>query len=325
MLEAYRQHVTEREKQGIPPLPLSVEQTLALTQMLLSPPSGEGAFLKNLLANQVPPGVDDASRVKAEFLAKIAKGEAICPLMDRKEAVVLLGTMIGGFNVIPLIDLLDDSSMAGDAVAALSNTLMIYDSFARVVQLAQSNVFARQVLQNWADGTWFTSRPPMPQEVVVTVFKVDGEINTDDFSPASEAWSRPDIPLHAQSMLGTRSPGALDILRGLRAKSDPIVFVGDVVGTGSSRKSAVNSLLWFVGHDIPHVPAKRTGGVIMGGTIAPIFFNTAEDSGMLPIQCDVSGLSTGDRIVIHTTKGVITRDGVEVTRFALQPNTLADG
>lgn len=324
MLEAYRQHVAEREKQGVPPLPLSVEQTTALIKLLKSPPPEEGAFLKNLLVNQVPPGVDEASRVKAGFLAEIAKGTLVCPLIDRREAVGLLGTMIGGFNVVPLIDLLEDKTLAEAAVAALSNTLMIYDSFEKVVKLSRTNPFARQVMQNWADGTWFTSRPPMPQEMTVTVFKVDGEINTDDFSPASEAWSRPDIPLHAQSMFINRAPGSLEIIKGLQSKGHPIAFVGDVVGTGSSRKSAVNSLLWFVGHDIPHVPAKRTGGVVIGGTIAPIFFNTAEDSGMLPIQCDVRGLSTGDVVTIDTAKGTITRDGTLVTTFSLQPNTLAD-
>lgn len=324
MLENYRTHVAERQTQGIPPLPLSVEQTQAVTELLLAPPPGEGAFLKELLINQVPPGVDEASRVKAEFLARIAKGSLSCPGIERAEAVTILGTMIGGFNVGPLIELLEDSAMASGAVAALSNTLMIYDAFDRVVKLAQTNSFARQVLQNWADGTWFTSRPPMPEEVTATVFKVDGEINTDDFSPASEAWSRPDIPLHAQSMLGTRLPGGLELLKSLHAKGHPIAFVGDVVGTGSSRKSAVNSLLWFVGHDIPHVPAKRTSGVVMGSTIAPIFFNTAEDSGMLPIQCDVRGLSTGDIITIHTHKGSITKNGQEVSTFILQPNTLAD-
>ncbi|MBF0131468.1 MAG: bifunctional aconitate hydratase 2/2-methylisocitrate dehydratase [Magnetococcales bacterium] len=324
MLEAYRQHVAEREKQGIPPLPLTAEQTSALTQRLMSPPPGEGPFLKDLLANQVPPGVDEASRVKAEFLAGIATGSLVCPLFDRFEAVSLLGTMIGGFNILPLIALLEDTTMAHHAVEALSNTLMIYDSFDRVVTLSHTCPPAKQVLQNWADGTWFTSRPPMPQEVTVTVFKVDGEINTDDFSPASEAWSRPDIPLHAQSMLINRGPEVLGTLKGLLAKGGPIAFVGDVVGTGSSRKSAVNSLLWFVGRDIPHVPAKKTGGVVLGGTIAPIFFNTAEDSGMLPIQCNVSGLATGDVITIHTAKGSITRNGVEVTTFSLQPNNLAD-
>ncbi|MBF0422920.1 MAG: bifunctional aconitate hydratase 2/2-methylisocitrate dehydratase [Magnetococcales bacterium] len=324
MLESYRNHVGERKKLGIPPLPLSMEQTEAVTRMLLSPPSGEALFLKELLVNQIPPGVDEASRVKAEFLTRLAKGEATCPVIDRQEAVHLLGTMIGGFNVQPLIDLLEDAELAPHAVAALSNTLMIYDAFDRVVQRAKSNRFAENVLHNWAEGTWFTSRPEMPEMVTVRVFKVEGEINTDDFSPASEAWSRPDIPLHAQSMLINRAPGALEVLKRLCEQGPPVAFVGDVVGTGSSRKSAVNSLLWFVGRDIPHVPAKRTGGVVLGGTIAPIFFNTAQDSGMLPIQCDVRPLSTGEIITIHTRAGFISKDGVEVTRFNLQPNTLAD-
>lgn len=324
MLDSYRQHIAERAKEGVPPLPLNAAQTTALTKLLQEPPAGEEAFLVDLIANQVPPGVDEASKVKAEFLAKVAKGTAQSPLISRKEATRLLGTMIGGYNVGPLIDLLDDAELADDAVASLSNTLMIYDAFKTVVNKAKSNPKAKQVMQNWADATWFTSRPKMPETVTVTVFKVAGETNTDDLSPASEAWSRPDVPVHAKSMLINRKPGSLEELAELKKKGHPIAYVGDVVGTGSSRKSAVNSLIWHIGSDIPHVPAKRTSGVVIGNSIAPIFFNTAEDSGMLPIQCPVADLNSGDVITIDTKNGTISRDGAVVTRFDLQPSTLAD-
>ncbi|MEO5364385.1 MAG: bifunctional aconitate hydratase 2/2-methylisocitrate dehydratase, partial [Magnetococcus sp. DMHC-8] len=318
------QHVAERAKEGVPPLPLNAAQTAELTQLLQNPPAGEGAFLVDLLANQVPPGVDAASKVKAEFLAKVAKGTAQSPLITPKEATRLLGTMIGGYNVGPLIDLLDNAELADEAVASLSNTLMIYDAFKTMVSKVQNNPKARQVMQNWADATWFTSRPKMPETLTVTVFKVPGETNTDDLSPASEAWSRPDVPVHAKSMLINRLPGSLEVLTGLKKKGHPVAYVGDVVGTGSSRKSAANSVIWHMGADIPHVPAKRTGGVVIGTSIAPIFFNTAEDSGMLPIQCPVDNLNTGDVITIDTKNGTISRDGAVVTRFTLQPNTLAD-
>ncbi|MBF0184243.1 MAG: bifunctional aconitate hydratase 2/2-methylisocitrate dehydratase [Magnetococcales bacterium] len=324
MLEAYRQHVAERAKEGVPPLPLTAAQTADLTKLLQNPPAGEEAFLVDLLANQVPPGVDDASKVKAAFLAEVAKGKTACSLISRQEATRLLGTMIGGYNVGPLIDLLDDAELADTAVASLSNTLMIYDSFKTVVTKAKTNDKAKQVLQNWADATWFTSRTPMPDQVTVTVFKVPGETNTDDLSPASEAWSRPDVPVHAKSMLINRKPGSLEELAELKKKGHPIAYVGDVVGTGSSRKSAANSMIWHIGEDIPYVPAKRTGGVVIGSSIAPIFFNTAEDSGMLPIQCPVTDLNSGDVITIDTRAGTISRDGAVVANFSLQPSTLAD-
>ncbi|MBF0137575.1 MAG: bifunctional aconitate hydratase 2/2-methylisocitrate dehydratase [Magnetococcales bacterium] len=324
MLEAYRQHVADRQKEGVPPLPLDAEQTRALVKMLQNPPAGEEKFLADLLANQVPPGVDDASQVKAEFLGQVANGKVSCPVIKPADAVRLLGSMMGGFNVQPLIDLLDNQALVKDVVAALSNTLLVYDKFETVVAKAKNNANAKQVLQNWADATWFTSRAELPETVTVTVFKVDGEINTDDFSPASEAWSRPDIPVHAKSMLINRKPGSLPEIEALRQKGHPLAFVGDVVGTGSSRKSAANSLIWWIGQDIPYVPGKRTGGVVIGGTIAPIFFNTAEDSGMLPIQCDVSQLKSGDLITIHTKTGTITRDGQQVSSFQLQPRTLPD-
>ncbi|MBF0196047.1 MAG: bifunctional aconitate hydratase 2/2-methylisocitrate dehydratase, partial [Magnetococcales bacterium] len=324
MLKEYRQHVADREQEGVPPLPLNAAQTADLVELLKNPPAGEEAIVLDLITNQVPPGVDDASAVKAAFLSDVAKGSISCPVIDRKAAVDLLGTMIGGFNVKPLIDLLDDSDLAPGAVAALSNTLMVYDAFNDVVAKSASNPSAKEVLQNWADATWFTSRPEMPGEVTVTVFKVPGETNTDDLSPASEAWSRPDVPVHAKAMLVARQEGALDLLASLKEKGHPIAYVGDVVGTGSSRKSAANSLIWHIGNDIPFVPAKRTGGVVLGSTIAPIFFNTAEDSGMLPVQCDVTSLESGDVITISTKEGTIVKDGKQITTFDLLPSTLPD-
>jgi len=324
MLDAYRKHCADRAAEGLPPLPLSAAQTTALVELLVNPPAGEEAALLDLITNQVPPGVDEASKVKAEFLAAIAQGRIRSPLLDQKAAVGLLGTMMGGYNVQPLIDLLDDAALAAEAVAALSGTLLVYDSFREVVAKAKVNPHARQVLENWAEATWFTSRAPMPETLTVTVFKVPGETNTDDLSPASEAWSRPDIPLHAQSMLMNRLPGSLPVIEELKKKGHPVAYVGDVVGTGSSRKSGVNSMLWHIGRDIPYVPAKRTGGVVLGSTIAPIYFNTAEDSGMLPIQCDVSALENGDVITINTTEGTVSREGKMVATFRLAPSTLPD-
>jgi len=324
MFEAYQKHVAERAALGLPPLPLSAAQTTALVALLQKPAVGTEAALLDLLRNQVPPGVDEASKVKAGFLAGVAQGKIASPLLDKSAAVQLLGTMLGGYNVQPLIDLLDEAELAPAAEAALSGTLLVYDAFSEVVAKAKTNPHAQQVVANWAEATWFTSRAPMSEELTVTVFKVAGETNTDDLSPASEAWSRPDIPLHAQSMLVNRLPGSLPVIEELKKKGHPIVYVGDVVGTGSSRKSGVNSMLWHMGRDIPHVPAKRTGGVVMGSTIAPIYFNTAEDSGMLPIQCDVTSLETGDIITINTRTGTITRNGQTVTNFSLSPATLPD-
>ncbi|OGQ99023.1 MAG: bifunctional aconitate hydratase 2/2-methylisocitrate dehydratase [Deltaproteobacteria bacterium RIFOXYD12_FULL_55_16] len=324
MLEAYQKHLAERAALGLPPLPLSAGQTTSLVELLQKPPAGTEAILLDLLSNQVPPGVDEAAKVKAEFLAGIAQGKLASPFLDKAAAVHLLGTMLGGYNVQPLIGLLDDAALATAAVAALSDTLLVYDAFQEVVSKAKTNPHAQQVLVNWAEATWFTSRPPMPEELTVTVFKVAGETNTDDLSPASEAWSRPDIPLHAQSMLSNRLPGALAVIEELKKKGHPVAYVGDVVGTGSSRKSGVNSMLWHLGRDIPQVPGKRTGGVVMGATIAPIYFNTAEDSGMLPIQCEVSGLETGEIITINTQTGTISRAGQIVASFTLTPATLPD-
>ncbi|HYQ92426.1 MAG TPA: bifunctional aconitate hydratase 2/2-methylisocitrate dehydratase, partial [Candidatus Competibacteraceae bacterium] len=325
MLEAYRQHVEERAAQGVPPLPLSAQQTAELVELFKNPPAGEEQKLLDLLTNRVPAGVDQAAYVKAAFLADIVNGKAHSPLLTPWRATELLGTMLGGYNIQPLIEALDNKELAPAAVQALSNTLLMFDAYHDVIEKAKTNAFARQVVDAWANAEWFTSRPPLPEEIVITVLKVPGETNTDDLSPASEAWSRPDIPLHAKAMLQSRLPGALDTIRQLREQGRQVAFVGDVVGTGSSRKSAINSVLWHIGHDIPYVPNKRQGGVILGGKIAPIFFNTAEDSGALPIECDVTQLNTGDVIHIYPYQGKITNAAGEViTTFALKPVTLPD-
>lgn len=325
MLEAYRKHVEERAAQGVPPLPLDAKQTAGLVALLKNPPTGEEATLLDLLINRVPPGVDQAAYVKAAFLAAVAKGEAQSPLVSRQRAIELLGTMLGGYNIQPLIDCLDDAELAPAAVKALSHTLLMFDAYHDVIERAKTNPFAKQVAESWADAEWFTSRPKLPEQITVTVFKVPGETNTDDLSPASEAWSRPDIPLHAKAMLNSRLEGALDTILELKQKGHPLAYVGDVVGTGSSRKSAINSVLWHMGHDIPCVPNKRQGGVILGGKIAPIFFNTAEDSGALPIECDVAKLNTGDVIIIYPYEGKLRNEkGELVSTFELKPITLPD-
>ncbi|MFZ5589683.1 MAG: bifunctional aconitate hydratase 2/2-methylisocitrate dehydratase [Pseudomonadota bacterium] len=325
MLKAYRSHVAERAAQGLPPLPLDAQQTAALVELLKNPPRGEESFLLDLLTQRVPPGVDQAAYVKACFLAALAHGQTTCPLIDRTRATQLLGTMLGGYNVRVLIELLDDADLAPAAFDALAHTLLIFDAYHDVAHKAAHNPWAKQVLQAWADAAWFTRRAPLAEEITVTVFKAPGETNTDDLSPASEAWSRPDIPLHAKSMLINKMPDALAIIETLKNKGYPLAYVGDVVGTGSSRKSAINSVLWHMGHDIPYVPNKRQGGVILGGKIAPIFFNTAEDSGALPIECAVDKLDTGDVIKIYPYQGRITdAQGAELARFTLQPATMPD-
>lgn len=325
MLEAYRNHVEERAAQNVPPLPLNAQQTAELIELIKNPSAGEEQTLLELLTQRVPAGVDQAAYVKAAFLADVAKGQAHSPLLTRPQAVQLLGTMLGGYNIQPLIDALDDEALAPTAVQALSHTLLIFDAYHDVIAKAKTNPFAQQVVDAWADARWFTSKPKLAETLTATVFKVPGEINTDDFSPASEAWSRPDIPLHAQAMLRSRAEGALETIQTLKDQGYPIAFVGDVVGTGSSRKSAINSLLWHIGHDIPYVPNKRQGGIILGSKIAPIFFNTAEDSGALPIECDVAKLNSGDVIQIHPYAGKITNSaGETVTTFTLKPVTLPD-
>ena len=327
MLEAYRKHKAAREAQGIPPLPLTAEQTSQLCEMLKNPPQGEEETLLNLLIERVPPGVDDAAYVKAGFLTAIAKKEITCPLITPQEAVKLLGTMVGGYNVQSLVDILksDDATLAEEAVKALSKTLLVFDAFNDVFELSETNDYAKQVIDSWANAEWFTSRPEVPESITVTVFKVPGETNTDDLSPATHATTRPDIPLHALAMLEAKMPGGLAEIVHLKTKGHPVAYVGDVVGTGSSRKSAINSVLWHLGMEIPYIPNKKAGGYILGGKIAPIFFNTAEDSGALPIECDVSEMSTGDVITIHPYKGEITNEAGEViSTFTLKPETILD-
>jgi aconitate hydratase 2/2-methylisocitrate dehydratase len=325
MLEDYRKHVQDRAGSGLPPLPLTAAQVAALVELLKSPPAGEEEFLLDLLTHRVPPGVDAAAKVKARFLAQIAKGEVQVAGLDRWQATFLLGTMLGGYNIRFLIDLLEDDAAAGPAAAALGKTVLVYEAYKEVMAKAATNQWAARVVESWAGAEWFTARPPLADKITVTIFKVEGETNTDDFSPASAAWSRPDIPLHAQTMLAGKMPEALARLEELKGQGQPLAFVGDVVGTGSSRKSAINSLLWHIGVDIPYVPNKRQGGVILGGKIAPIFFNTAEDSGALPIECDVARLRTGDVVHILPYEGrIIADDGTELVTFVLRPATLAD-
>ena len=324
MLNEYHQHIAERTVLGLPPLPLNAEQTAALVDLLKSPPAGSEKELLDLLENRVPAGVDQAAYVKAAFLADIANEKAKSPLLTREKAVHILGTMLGGYNVPVLVALLD-GDLSDHAVVALSHTILMFDAFHDVETKAKAgNAAAQKLMQSWADAEWFGVRKPLPETISCVVFKVPGETNTDDLSPAQEAWSRPDIPLHAKAMLGTKVPDGLKSIEQLKAKGLPLAYVGDVVGTGSSRKSAINSVQWFIGEDIPHIPNKRTGGVILGGKIAPIFFNTAEDSGALPIQCDVSKLNTGDVITIHTRTGTITNAGETVSSFELAPVTLPD-
>jgi len=327
MLQAYRQHVADRQKLGIPPLPLSAEQTTELCELLKNPAEAEKEELSMLLRDRVPPGVDEAAYVKAGFLTAIAKGEVSCPLISSQGAVELLGTMVGGYNVHSLIELLKakDNNIASAAAIALSKTLLVFDAFNEVLHLSDTNPHAKQVIDAWAEGAWFINKPEVPETITVTVFKVPGETNTDDLSPAPHATTRPDIPLHALAMLESKMPEGLETIAALKQKGHPVAYVGDVVGTGSSRKSAINSVLWHIGDDIPFVPNKRAGGYILGGKIAPIFFNTAEDSGALPIECDVNQLNTGDVITIHPYTGKITNEaGETITTFQLKPETILD-
>ena len=325
MLKAYHLHVLERAAQQLPPLPLSAEQVAALVELLKNPTQGDEALLLDLLENQTPAGVDQAAYVKAAFLADIAKGNAVSPLLSPEKAVVLLGTMLGGYNVQALVDLLS-TPMAAHAVTALSNTILMFDAFHDVdVLMKNGNLHAKKLMESWANAEWFTSKPVLAKELKMVVFKVDGETNTDDLSPAQDAWSRPDIPWHAKAMLINKMPDGLNKIENLKQKGMPLVYVGDVVGTGSSRKSAINSLQWYMGNDIPNIPNKRTGGVILGAKIAPIFFNTAEDSGALPIQCDVSKMQTGDEITIFPYEGkVVNETGEVISTFELNPVTLPD-
>ncbi|MEA5620285.1 bifunctional aconitate hydratase 2/2-methylisocitrate dehydratase [Cronbergia sp. UHCC 0137] len=345
MLAEYQQHTQERAQLSIPPLPLDAKQTSELCELLKNPPQGTEELLLNLLCDRIPPGVDQAAYVKAGFLTRIAQEEITSPLISPVDAVELLGTMIGGYNVQSLIDLLQVSNtsvstssetplvmegegreqIAAYAANALSKTLLVYDAYHDVLELSKTNPYAKRVVDSWAAAEWFTLRPTLPESITVTVFKVPGETNTDDLSPATHATTRPDIPLHALAMLETRQPGSLETIAELKKKGHPVAYVGDVIGTGSSRKSAINSVLWHLGNDIPFVPNKRAGGYILGSAIAPIFFNTAEDAGALPIQCDVTKMETGDVITIYPYKGEITNAAGEViSTFSLKPDTILD-
>ncbi|EAS63737.1 bifunctional aconitate hydratase 2/2-methylisocitrate dehydratase [Photobacterium angustum] len=337
MLEAYRKHVEERAAEGVVAKPLDAEQVAALVELLKNPPAGEESVLLDLLENRIPPGVDEAAYVKAGFLAAITKGDAQSPIVSKEKAAELLGTMQGGYNIEPLISLLDDDTLAPISVKALSHTLLMFDAFYDVEEKAKAgNAFAQQVLQSWADAEWFLSKPALAEKITLTVFKVTGETNTDDLSPAPDAWSRPDIPLHALAMLKNEregivpdqqgSVGPIKQIEALKEKGHQLVYVGDVVGTGSSRKSATNSVLWFMGDDIPYVPNKRAGGYVLGGKIAPIFFNTMEDAGALPIEVDVTQLAMGDVIDVYPFKGEVRRHESDelVSTFELKTDVLID-
>ncbi len=337
MLEAYRKHVAERASEGIVPKPLDAEQTAALVELLKAPPEGETDVILDLFENRIPPGVDEAAYVKASFLSAIVNQDASSPLISRERAVELLGTMQGGYNIEPLIQSLDDDALAPIAVKALSKTLLMFDAFYDVEEKAKNgNEYAKSIIQSWADAEWFLNKPKLEEKLTVTVFKVTGETNTDDLSPAPDAWSRPDIPLHALAMLKNErdgitpdepgNVGPISTIESLKEKGFPLAYVGDVVGTGSSRKSATNSVLWFMGHDIPYVPNKRGGGVVLGGKIAPIFFNTMEDAGALPIEVDVSKLEMGDVIDIYPYAGKVCRHDTDevLAEFKLKTEVLLD-
>ncbi len=336
MLDAYRKHVEERAAQGVPPLPLNAEQVADLVELLKNPPAGEDQTLLGLLTDRIPPGVDEAAYVKAGFLAAVAKGETSSSIVSKTKAVELLGTMMGGYNIQPLIDLLDDNELGALAADQLKYTLLMFDAFHDVDEKAKTgNENAQAVIQSWAEAEWFTRKDNVPTEIKLTVFKVTGETNTDDLSPAQDAWSRPDIPLHALAMLKNErdgiSPddpgtvGPIKTIDQLEAKGYPLAYVGDVVGTGSSRKSATNSVLWHMGEDIPFVPNKRAGGVVLGGKIAPIFFNTVEDSGALPIECPVDLLNMGDVIIVKPYAGIIEDEaGQVISEFTLKTDVLLD-
>jgi aconitate hydratase 2 / 2-methylisocitrate dehydratase len=335
MLQEYVKHVAERAALGIPPLPLTAAQTAALVELLKTPSTSEADFLLDLITNRVPAGVDEAAKVKASYLAAVAHGTEKCMIISRAKATELLGTMLGGYNISPLIDLLDDAEVGAAAADALKKTLLMFDQFHDVKEKAdKGNANAKAVLQSWAAAEWFTSRPEVPQSMTLTVFKVTGETNTDDLSPAPDAWSRPDIPLHALAMLKNPRPGIvpdeegkrgpMKLLQELKAKGHLVAYVGDVVGTGSSRKSATNSVLWWTGEDIPFVPNKKFGGVCLGGKIAPIFYNTMEDAGALPIELDVANMAMGDTIELRPYEGKALKDGKVIATFQVKSEVLFD-
>ncbi len=337
MLEAYRHHVAERAALGIPPLPLTAQQTAEVIELLKNPPAGEEQFLVELISHRVPAGVDDAAKVKASYLAALAFGSEANPLISRQRATELLGTMLGGYNVAPLIELLDDAAVGTIAADALKNTLLVFDAFHDVEAKARAgNANARAVLQSWADAEWFTSKPEVPQSLTITVFKVPGETNTDDLSPAPDATTRPDIPMHALAMLKNKRSdapfvpeedgkrGPIQEILSLKDKGHLVAYVGDVVGTGSSRKSATNSVLWWTGDDIPYIPNKRAGGVCLGGKIAPIFYNTMEDAGALPIELDVGHMAHGDVVELRPYEGKALKDGAVIAEFQVKSEVLFD-
>jgi len=327
LLEDYRKHTQERAELGVPPLALTADQVAELVELLKASPVADADYVMELFTEKVPAGVDDAAYVKAAFLNDIVQGNATCELIDPVKATEILGTMLGGFNVAPLVEALksDDKAVAESAANQLKNTLLVYDSFNDVKALMdEGNELAKEVVESWANAEWFYNKPEMEKEITVTVYKIPGETNTDDLSPASEAFTRADIPLHANSFLVNRMDNPLDTMKELKEKGHPLAYVGDVVGTGSSRKSGINSVQWHMGKDIPFIPGKRTGGIVIGDIIAPIFFNTAEDSGCIPIQAPVAKLETGDVITVKPFDGVIERDGEVVSEFKIEPNTLPD-
>jgi aconitate hydratase 2/2-methylisocitrate dehydratase len=325
VIDIYLKHLAARNEQGIPALPLFPQQVSELCELLESPPKGREEFLLNLLEERIAPGVDPAAKVKADFLGALIKGEKSSPLVSRKEAVRLLGTMLGGYNVPYLVEALGDEELADAAAAALKGTILIYDAFDKIFAMSKTDDRIRGIIQSWADAEWFTSRPTLPETITVKVFKVDGETNTDDLSPAGDAWSRPDIPLHGLAMLTARMPGGIATIAKWRAEGHSVAYVGDVVGTGSSRKSACNSVMWHMGEDIPAVPNKRRGGVVIGNVIAPIFFNTTQDSGGLPLMMDVGKLNHGDLITLHTKAGKATNaSGATLATFEISPSTVGD-
>jgi len=335
MLQAYREHVAERATLGIPALPLTVPQVADLIELIKAPPKGEEDFLLDLLVHRIPAGVDEAAKVKASYLAAVAHGTEKCPLLTRERATELLGTMLGGYNISALVELIDDAVVGLIAAEALKKTLLMFDAFHDVKEKAdKGSANAKAVMQSWADAEWFTSKPEVPESLTLTVFKVGGETNTDDLSPAPDAWTRPDIPLHALAMLKNARPGIepdepgktgpVKLIETLKAKGHLIAYVGDVVGTGSSRKSATNSVLWFTGKDIPFVPNKRFGGVCLGNKIAPIFYNTMEDAGALPIELDVSQMNMGDVIELRPYEGKALKDGKVIAEFSVKSDVLFD-
>ncbi len=337
MLEAYRHHVAERAALGIPPLPLTAQQTAQVIELLKNPPAGEADFLVDLITHRVPAGVDDAAKVKASYLAALAFGSEQNPLISRERATELLGTMLGGYNVHPLIELLDDATVGAIAADGLKQTLLVFDAFHDVKEKADAgNANAVAVLRSWAEAEWFTSKPEVPASMTLTVFKVPGETNTDDLSPAPDATTRPDIPMHALAMLKNKREGApfvpeedgkrgpIQAIADLKDKGHLVAYVGDVVGTGSSRKSATNSVLWWTGQDIPYIPNKRFGGVCLGSKIAPIFYNTMEDAGALPIELDVSQMEQGDVIELRPYEGKALKNGQVIAEFKVKSEVLFD-